>query len=88
MANKKDLISKIEKQILGNDEEIHSCDLDHTPILMSNKHTSQCVETFNHDSATVFFYVNDVETSQTEVLYKDLPKRVLEEILTLLQERQ
>lgn len=86
MTNKKDIISKIEKMILKNGEEINSCELDHTPVLTSTKCTSQCIETFNHDSATVLFYVNEIETSQAEMLYSDMPKKILEEILILLED--
>jgi len=57
-----------------------------SPILNSiGSHTCQLLETFGVDKAKAITYVHEMETDEDYILYEDLSKELLEEILFNLE---
>src|ERR1017187_7847947 len=84
----KEIIIKIIKAIIANIGETTSADmeLNSSPcISRSGENTIQLAETFRAEDVRVITFVNGQEEDEDDIIYEDLSKSVLEEILNELE---
>ena len=85
---KRTIIKKI-KAIIEEYGSFSTADVESesSPIINSfGKDSYQLAERFNNNGVTAVSYVHETETDEDEILYEDLPKDVLEEILSIAED--
>ena len=80
------IIKRIRK-IIGEFGGFSCVDVDSSPIVSSfGKNTFQLAEQFYFFKITTTTYVDEMETGEDYILYEDLSKGLLEEILILAEQ--
>ena len=85
--HRKTMIKKI-KAVINEWGSFNIGELDqptNSPIVKSiGKHTSVCIDGFNHTTVSTTTYVNDIDTETDEIDYEDLSMDLLKEVYDIV----